>query len=84
MKTSMIIWSLFPFHLGIDLFFITEEFNYSGDDTQMDEEIAKFSPQMSKITKRLLQASKKIFDEAFRNWLMYHFYSLVNDEATLT
>ena len=24
-KTSMIIWSLFPFHLGIDLFFITEE-----------------------------------------------------------
>ena len=51
-------WYRFVFHNG-------KEFNYSGDETQMDEEIAKFSTSDVKNYKRLLQASKKIFDVGF-------------------
>ena len=51
-------WYRFVFHTG-------KEFNYSGDETQMDEEIAKFSTSDVKNYKRLLQASKKIFDVGF-------------------
>ena len=51
-------WYRFVFHNG-------KEFNYSGNETQMDEEIAKFSTSDVKNYKRLLQASKKIFDVGF-------------------
>jgi len=51
-------WYRFVFHNG-------REFNYSGDDIQMDEEIAKFSTADIKNYKNLLQASKKIFDVGF-------------------
>ena len=47
----------------------------------MDEEIAKFSTSDVKNYKRLLQASKKIFDVLFEISSCPISYSLVNDEA---
>ena len=59
----MTIWSLFPFHLGIIVFHNGENLIIAATIHQMDEESSITSDV--KNYKRLLQASKKIFDVGF-------------------
>jgi phytoene desaturase len=51
-------------------------FNYTGDQTELEAEIAKFSPQDVEGYRRFLAYSEKIFDRAFTDLADHSFHSV--------
>ena len=51
-------------------------FNYTGDQTELEAEIAKFSPQDVEGYRRFLAYSEKIFERAFTDLADHSFHSL--------